>query len=202
MVAMGNSYSAGFHDIMRASGSVFRTECDSAGWTLVMQDLDGTSTGDTQQNAIGAVGGHDNFETDTTGLVKISDADINSLKSTSDHQYIKWFCFEGSNSYERHWYRDSPLVFTTVPNAGGWKSDRNLDGTPDCDANRNGYIFGDYPDIQLSGATASCAIAGHANFGEGSVPGTIWGNSPGCYITVDGPGTGVGWGASMKLFVY
>ena len=50
--------------------------------------------------------------------------------------------------------------WTSKRNAGGWKMDRNVDGKYDCDANRGGYIFADYPPKPLYGG-AQCGSGHH-----------------------------------------
>lgn len=137
-------------------------------------------TGTASLEQSGAVGGMPS--TYSGGLAKISDTDINALNALdSSISYFKVTC----GNYQRQVYRAAG--YTSTRSQTGWQLDRNNDGVMDCKADRPGYIFADYPAMDLPGASSGCSSAYHMD----------WGPTSGCY----NPHTG-GWGQSGAMWVH
>jgi hypothetical protein len=155
--------------------SVYCEMSESIGWTRVINLLATSSQSDYVNSA--AYGTPENND----AFFKLKDNDINSL---ADGYYVfKVEC----GTFVRYAKRDAG--WTSLIDGGGWKLDRNLDGVFDCEANRPGYIFADYPDIQLEGATSDCSIDGHMDWGDDSSSTNL-----GCYQS------GVGWERAGAIY--
>jgi len=173
--AAGNSFSSGTYELTLPSGGTISTSCDTDGWTLVI-----SFSGSASINQVGAVGTMPT--TYTSGLAKLSDDDINNINALDTSiDYFKIKC----GSYNRQLYRAAG--YTSVISQTGWQLDRDNDGTMDCDADRTGYIFADYPETNLAGRSTSCGTSTHMD----------WGPTSGCYNPSDG-----GWGQSGEMWVY
>jgi len=164
----------------------FTTTCDMSGggWTLVINVP--SSTKQNTYITTGAAGDWSNFNGGWAGgWAKLSDANINFMNGLSpEADYFKYTC----NTLTRYIRRSGGFV--SLQNQGGWELDRNLDGQMDCDADRSGYIFADYPDNKLSGATAGCSIDGHTDYGAKNS------NQGGCYDAVSRS-----WGQHAQIWV-
>jgi hypothetical protein len=159
--------------------------CDMSigGWTRVI-NVPGTE----MQDAIFAEGSDsigDNFLTGDDDLYKLTDATINTIMG--DDPTIQYRC--GSVDY----FVTRASGWVTAIDQDGWLVDRDMDGTPDCDASRVGYLFSDYLEDNVNpveGASIEiCDSAGHTNFGyyEGSEVGCYnseddWGNRAHIYV--------------------
>ena len=135
--------------------------CDMeiGGWTRVLN-----VPGDQKQTAIfgkgtGAIG--DNVKTGSAELYKLADDVINYIMG--EDATLQYHC--GSVDY----FVTREGGWTTAINKVGWLTDRDMDGTPDCKADRTGYLFSDYDEDDVNpveGASIDeCSAAGHTNFG-------------------------------------
>lgn len=168
----GLTFTPGYYTVTLPSGTDILTHCDAGGWTMVLKFTSQTDSDDLID--VNAVGDFRNFST-ASNFTKLDDVDINAINAlTNSTTYFKFFC----DDTERYVYRADGYI--SAINQQGWQTDRNLDGIMDCQADRTNYMFSDYPDRQLSGATASCGISGHLNwFRLGYACGGPMGGAPG-----------------------
>lgn len=173
----------GVYDLL--IGSTFlKVYCDMSigGWTRVINVPD-----DEDQTAIFSQG-TSSIGTDLTGsgeLYKLDDDVINTLMG--DDPTIQYRC--GSVDY----FVTREDGWITALDQDGWLIDRDMDGTPDCAATREGYLFSDYNEDDINpvdGASIEeCNTAGHTDFGYYD------GTELGCYNSEDD------WGNRAHVYV-
>ena len=149
--------------------------CDMAGggWTRIVNVL-----GTTPQNQYAGVTGAVGSGASGAAFYKLADSAINML--ADGHNVFRVQC----GAKERLVSRTSG--WTSERNQGGWEMDRDLDFTPDCGADRTGYVFADYPPQPLYDG-ADCRIADHMDYGEST-------GQTGCYSQ------GQGWGNALEVW--
>ncbi len=130
---------------------------DEGAWTLVINIL-GTSTAH--------AGNAEEFGdlSDHNQAAKLSDEEINTLTTQG-----KWLYECGDK--DAHIANDEGTWSSMHSNALNWKIDQDLDGTFDCTANREYYVFSDHLGIPLLDASSSCSEADHTNFANSNAPG-------------------------------
>ena len=173
----------GVYEILVGS-SFLNVYCDMSigGWTRILNVPEDAEQTDMFAQGTGALG---SGNTGTGELYKLDDDVINTIMG--DDPTIQYRC--GSIDYfvtrENGWI--------TAIDKSGWQVDRDMDGTPDCAASREGYLFSDYIEdstTPLDGASISdCGTVGHTDFGyyEGSQLGCYnseddWGNRAHVYV--------------------
>ena len=127
-----------------ASGQTYKVYCDmvanGGGWTRVVNIRSNSIAHGDNTGAYGDV-------SVDAQAAKLSDAAINALSTVG---YFRYNC----GTYKAYVRTDAKTWTSKKVNSHNWSTDRGLDGTFECKANRSGYVFSDH---------AACS-AGHTDY--------------------------------------
>jgi hypothetical protein len=137
---------------------------DSSGGYALMVNI---PSGNAQGDYAGVTGAGGTAAT-RSAFSKLSDADINLISGSTNMWKLMIKSQYASSWHSR--FVSRAAGFTSLRSQTGWQMDRNNDGTPDCSADRSGYVFADYPDMPLNGGASNglCNTGSHMDYGESS----------------------------------